>query len=448
MTSQPARPDLHRSRPGWVARRVARGRVTAPTAVVACLVVAASAVSVPAAPAASAASAVVGRPAVTGQTRPAPASPLRQHAVTHPAGPAAVPARHPVWPAAAGSTVTVPARGWVAVAGTPVTLSDAGPGVAARSLGVQRRVRVDVAARAAASAAGVGGPVVTVSTASGQVRPVRVSMDVAGVAAGYGGDWASRAVLVQLTGCTVTGTGAGQRVSGCTGRTPLPTSRSAATLTATVIPAAATPVAAAASTTSRPSTARHTLTAVNTATAVDTATAVNTATAVDTVAAVDAAATTRSAGVAAAAAGTRGVTVLAATATAAGTTGSYAATPLSPASSWQAGGPSGSFTWSYPVTVPPVAGGLAPTVSIGYDSGSVDGRVATTNNQPSWVGDGFDLSSGFIERRYVACSQDMAGGNNTVKTGDLCWKSDNATISLGSRSGPLVKDAKTGTWTR
>ncbi|MFZ1985457.1 MAG: hypothetical protein WAU91_13650, partial [Desulfatitalea sp.] len=138
---------------------------------------------------------------------------------------------------------------------------------------------------------------------------------------------------------------------------------------------------------------------------------------------------------------------LATVATAAGTSGSYAATPLNPASSWQAGGPSGSFTWSYPVTTPPVPGNLAPSVGIGYDSGSVDGRVATTNNQPSWVGDGFDIGAGYIERRYMACADDMGGThNNTVKTGDLCWKSDNATISFGGRSGPMVKDTGSGVW--
>jgi YD repeat-containing protein len=68
--------------------------------------------------------------------------------------------------------------------------------------------------------------------------------------------------------------------------------------------------------------------------------------------------------------------------------------------------------------------------------------MASSNNQPSWVGDGFELGSGFIERSYRGCGDDMSGPghNNTVKTGDLCWETDNATLSLSGHSGELIKD--------
>jgi len=78
-----------------------------------------------------------------------------------------------------------------------------------------------------------------------------------------------------------------------------------------------------------------------------------------------------------------------------------------------------------------VPGDLAPALAITYSSSDVDGRTTSANNQPSGVGDGFELATGFVERRYAACPDDMSGGNNSGKTGDLCWKTDNATISFG-----------------
>ncbi|GAA1250398.1 RHS repeat-associated core domain-containing protein [Janibacter melonis] len=119
--------------------------------------------------------------------------------------------------------------------------------------------------------------------------------------------------------------------------------------------------------------------------------------------------------------------------------GDFSASPMSPASSWAAGGQSGAFTWSYPVRMPPAAGGLVPDVNLSYSSASVDGRTLATNNQASWVGDGFDLNVGAITRDYRACVDDMSGSNNnSEKTGDLCWAGQNASISFGGRSGRLV----------
>ncbi|MFF0270719.1 polymorphic toxin-type HINT domain-containing protein [Kribbella sp. NPDC004536] len=132
-------------------------------------------------------------------------------------------------------------------------------------------------------------------------------------------------------------------------------------------------------------------------------------------------------------------TTLALTAGASGPAGSYAATSLSPSAMWNVGAQTGDFTWSYPLRVPPGTTGPKPELSIGYSSGSVDGQIASTNNQTSWIGEGHSLEPGFIERKYVSCADDMSGSNTTVKTGDLCWKSDNAVLSLGSHSGELLK---------
>ncbi|WBQ07544.1 RHS repeat-associated core domain-containing protein [Kribbella sp. CA-293567] len=140
-------------------------------------------------------------------------------------------------------------------------------------------------------------------------------------------------------------------------------------------------------------------------------------------------------------AGTASFITLAVAAGASGSAGSYAATPLAASSTWNVGVQTGDFSWSYPLRVPPGTAGPRPDLSIGYSSGSVDGQVASSNNQTSWVGQGHSLEPGFIERKYVSCADDMVNSNTTVKTGDLCWKTDNAVLSLGGHSGELVKVA-------
>lgn len=143
----------------------------------------------------------------------------------------------------------------------------------------------------------------------------------------------------------------------------------------------------------------------------------------------------------------RSTGVVALAAAAESSTGSWKATSLSPSSSWQVSEQTGDFAWSYPLRVPPGVNGPEPDLSLSYSAGSLDGKVSTTNNQTSWVGDGWDLSSGFIERRYVGCADDQTNGNNASrKTGDLCWKSENATLSFSGHSGELVKDADSDVW--
>ncbi|MEU6057296.1 polymorphic toxin-type HINT domain-containing protein [Streptomyces sp. NPDC047097] len=121
--------------------------------------------------------------------------------------------------------------------------------------------------------------------------------------------------------------------------------------------------------------------------------------------------------------------------------GDFKATPLAASAAWEAGSSSGGFSWSYPLTTPPAAAGPQPSLALSYDSGSIDGRTANTNNQGSQVGEGFDLTSSYIERKYGACEDD--GQNDSF---DLCWKYDNASLVLNGKASELVKDDKTGVW--
>ncbi|GGM12355.1 type IV secretion protein Rhs [Streptomyces fumigatiscleroticus] len=138
-------------------------------------------------------------------------------------------------------------------------------------------------------------------------------------------------------------------------------------------------------------------------------------------------------------------TVLAAVADTGGGLGDYKATSLSASATWSTDLNSGSFAWSYPMAVPQVPGGLVPNVSLSYSSGTVDGRTGGTNNQSSWVGDGFDLSPGFIERRYKGCVDDDVKNADGNEPGDLCWAYDNAVLQLNGSGGELVPSG-TNTW--
>jgi RHS repeat-associated protein len=130
-----------------------------------------------------------------------------------------------------------------------------------------------------------------------------------------------------------------------------------------------------------------------------------------------------------------------------GGAGDYTASKLSPSSTWDASGSSGDFTWSYPMRAPASLGGPSPGIGLSYDAQSVDGHTAASNNQPSWVGEGFDYNPGSISRGYKSCVDDMGGtANNTTKTGDLCWGTYNATMTLSGHSGELIRDDSTGAW--
>ncbi|MGW7003747.1 RHS repeat-associated core domain-containing protein [Streptomyces sp. NPDC054933] len=254
-----------------------------------------------------------------------------------------------------------------------------------------------MADHAAAQKAAVNGVLLSVERADQSNAPglVRVQVDYSSFRGAYGGDWAARLHLVELPSCALTT----PQDAKCRVAKPLATTNDekAGTLSAVVKTVARTAGI-------RPNSAS------------------------------------------AATAATSAATVLAATAAASGSSGDYKATSLQSSGSWSAGGSTGAFTWSYPIGVPAVPGGLQPQISLGYSSQAVDGRTAATNNQPSWIGDGWSWEPGFIERRYKPCNDVKDGGTNTTKVGDLCWYNDNATVSLGGKNTELVKDDTTGSW--
>ncbi|WP_329404853.1 polymorphic toxin-type HINT domain-containing protein [Streptomyces melanogenes] len=257
-------------------------------------------------------------------------------------------------------------------------------------------VKVAVADQAKAHKAGVQGLLLSVGRTDGAstAGPAEVSVDYESFNAAYGGDWASRLRLVQLPACALTTPDKGE----CRTQTPLAT---------------------------RNDTKKHTLTATAMVNP-QSATPASSRSAVRSLAA-------------------SGATVLAATAGASGASGDYKATSLQPSGSWTAGGSSGGFTWNYPIGAPAVPGGLQPKLSLYYSSQSVDGRTSASNSQAGWVGDGWSMEPGFIERRYKPCNDDQEGATNSSKVGDLCWPSnDNATLSLGGKSTELVYQAGKG----
>lgn len=122
--------------------------------------------------------------------------------------------------------------------------------------------------------------------------------------------------------------------------------------------------------------------------------------------------------------------------------GDWGATSLAPAASWGVGGNTGAFTWSYPLKMPQVTG-PGPQLDLSYNSAASDGRVASTNNQTSAVGEGWSLTESYIERTFVPCADDQEGSANNADhtTGDMCVGEDNATMVLNGSAVDLVKTA-------
>ncbi|MEE4544857.1 RHS repeat-associated core domain-containing protein [Streptomyces sp. V4-01] len=317
----------------------------------------------------------------------------------------------PSWPRAATFTValggaTVPKASTTGGADADAAVAVAPSGTLAAPAGGAERaptghgpasVRVTVADHRTAAAAGVRGTVVQVARADGSTEAgaVDVSLAYGAWAEAFGGDFADRLRLVHLPPCALTT----PDVPSCRVQTPVRTvnDRERRRLLATVaLPGAATEP--------------------------------------------------QSRWAAAPQARTQAL-VLAATSTASGADGAYTATSLKSSDSWTISGNSASFEWSYPMNSPPSLGSGGTSLSLAYDSGSVDGRTTVSNGQTSVVGEGFELggASSYIETSYKPCAKvDPTGW---ASSGDMCLGVANAAISGGAHAGELVRDdADTSKW--
>ncbi|MFG2994517.1 RHS repeat-associated core domain-containing protein [Streptomyces sp. NPDC048257] len=261
----------------------------------------------------------------------------------------------------------------------------AGP-VAPVQAGSRGKSTVKVREQKAAERAGITG--VLFSATSDGSGSVQISVDYSSFASAVGGGWSNRLSLVRLPACALTT----PEKAECRNTTPLPSANNLKNQTVTA-EVASLPVGSTAK--SKAPNAQ--------------------APAVFAVMATDAASAKGG--------------------------GDFKATPLSASSNWESGSSSGAFSWSYPIAVPSAAAGPAPSLSFSYNTGSIDGRTANSNNQGSQVGEGFDLTSSYIERKYGSCDDD--GQKDKF---DLCWKYENASLVLNGKSTELVKDDTTGKW--
>ncbi|NUR93785.1 MAG: hypothetical protein HOV67_00860 [Kribbellaceae bacterium] len=150
---------------------------------------------------------------------------------------------------------------------------------------------------------------------------------------------------------------------------------------------------------------------------------------------------------AAAATGSSSGTVYVATAQAASNQGTYQAAPMTPADRWSTDLHTGAFTYSYPFSTVPAPGASTPKLGLFYNSQSVDGHTAVNNPQASQSGIGWTAGAAqnFIERDYEACGLQGVVWNGAPDQ-DMCWHTDNATISLNGMTAELIRDVNTGVW--
>ncbi len=81
------------------------------------------------------------------------------------------------------------------------------------------------------------------------------------------------------------------------------------------------------------------------------------------------------------------------------------------------------------------------SVDLDYNSQAVDAQTDKSNGQASWVGNGWDLNPGFIERHMISCAAVSRFG-----TADTCTPTiEDYTLSLPGQSGEIVLDTATGT---
>ncbi|MFF7068680.1 polymorphic toxin-type HINT domain-containing protein [Streptomyces pseudovenezuelae] len=326
-------------------------------------------------------------------------------------------------PVTFGSTTTTAAARTTGQTATQTALTPAGTlpvslGQAAGQPAPTGTWQVTIPQRTASTAQGVDGAVIVVEAPVTGAVPISVKLDYAKFESLYGADWASRLRFVQFPDCYLTT----PDDDACQTYEELETTNdpASASATATVDPAADGTVTPA-SARPAPSANSGVVQAAYRKTAQTAAAGSSTA----VVGAIDS--------------GTGGG-------------GTFKATPLATDGKWTAGGSSGAFTFSYPLTVPEPPGGPAPQIAFNYNSQTVDGRTAVSSPQASWIGEGWSYDPGYIERRYRSCQDDRktldAGApNNTAKkdkTSDLCWVSYNAVMSLGGKTTELVRDAPSG----
>ncbi|MFJ1753010.1 RHS repeat-associated core domain-containing protein [Kitasatospora sp. NPDC088134] len=287
-----------------------------------------------------------------------------------------------------GSLSAEAAPGAVRAGNLPVLVKPVdGPAVAKAAPSPSSKVRVTLTDQSVAQKAGVHGILFSLGTEGGGGRAATVTVDPSSFRSAFGGDYASRLHLVKLPTCALTT----PELAECQTQTPVETVPGAP-LSAKVDLAPATTGAADVKALSAP----WSLPAA-------------------------------------------GGTVLAATSAPDGSSGSYSATSLAPSGTWTAGGNTGAFSYSYPTKVPAAVAGASPDLSLSYDSSSQDGRTSGTNNQSSWLGDGWSSSESFVERSYKSCTEDKTSGA-PAGSGDRCWAGQILTLALNGKSTQIVYD--------
>ncbi|MFE7854099.1 polymorphic toxin-type HINT domain-containing protein [Streptomyces sp. NPDC057403] len=314
------------------------------------------------------------------------------------------PTAHTKLPAPGSATVTLPvatastrltAKATQVRAGhTPVLLgAAAGAHRPATAVTGSQQVRVSVLSQKAAWAAGIHGVLFTLQRTSPGGGKVALRVDDSSFRYAFGGDFASRLHLVQLPACALTT----PRLAKCQTQTAVRTAPSTPLSAQVTIPgpntAAPGAVGSAHSATASP----------------------------------------------------RLATVMAATSGTSGSSGDYSATSLSPGGSWSTAGNTGAFTYSYPISVPPAIGGAVPNVDLSYSSSTQDARTEGTNNQSSWLGDGWNSTENYVERTYKSC-RDVSSSGAPDNDGDQCWAGQILTLSLNGKSTDIVYDDATKTF--
>lgn len=98
----------------------------------------------------------------------------------------------------------------------------------------------------------------------------------------------------------------------------------------------------------------------------------------------------------------------------------------------------GSASLDIPISVPPGRGGLAPDLRLTYDSGRI-GEMKQYTDVSSWVGMGWELSTGSISFDPPITAGCVQGGGNVCQQGPY-----RVTLDLGGFGGEMFRDG--GAW--